>query len=83
MIGAVAPTSGIQYRGLHLHCARCCFPHHQAAATPYQSHVPAVFTSKVGVESTLAVVTFAVAPMILEARKAFDPDDDEFDAIPW
>jgi len=45
--------------------------------------VRTVFTSKVGVESTLAVVTFAVAPMILEARKAFDPEDDEFDAIPW
>ena len=43
----------------------------------------AVFTTSVGNEFTLAVVTLSVLPILVEARKALDPDEDEFEAIPW
>lgn len=43
----------------------------------------AVYTSSVGNEFTLAVIALSVLPIIIEARKALDPSEDEFEAIPW
>jgi hypothetical protein len=42
------------------------------------------FTSKIGPELTVAVVALAVAPMVVEARKALsDESEEEFKPIPW
>lgn len=42
-----------------------------------------IFTTTHGDEFALAVISLAVLPMIIEARKALDPSEDEFEAIPW
>lgn len=42
-----------------------------------------IFTSSVGDVVTLLVVALSVLPILVEARNALDPDEDEFDPIPW
>lgn len=42
-----------------------------------------IFTSKVGPEATAAAIAFSIAPMIIEAFKALEDKEEEFNPIPF
>lgn len=42
-----------------------------------------IFTSSVGPEATVAVIALSIAPVILEAKKELEGEEEEFRPIPW